>query len=630
MTNETPNIIPPFPRKLYINFFGSYLFPVLMTSFMLVFTKELTFRELLSIYSSFIVMIVVLLYDITIPFVFIKTMERKFTAYDGTPEATARINRLAGLFENIQISLILLNGFLTVLVATVAARSKGIDISVLVLSFLSYGGIGLFASFPHILFTQIFEQHLKDVPLTKETMLMNYVIRNGFVVLFAVVGVLLIAVAPIFVDVALENTSTIQLFTVRMLPPSLVGVGMAFLDITLLQLHTQRRLGIIGRFVNALGDNDYTQNPLIISSRDELGIVGVGLNRFYGSIRELLGAVDESVNLSITSAEGLAERMQESSSAITQIVANIDSVKSRIINQAAGVEETSATIKAMVDQVGHLNNIVERQSVDIQNSSSAVEEMVANIRSVTDILNRNAGAVNELSVASDGGRTKVEQAVEGSKVVLEESAGLLEASSIIQNIAEQTNLLAMNAAIEAAHAGEAGKGFAVVSDEIRKLAEQSNTQGKVITGQLGKLQTAINGITAMTKEVQDSFQVIFKLAETVKNQEQVIVNAMQEQSAGSTQVLEAIRSMKVSTQSLQQGSAEVSSGGMQIANEMKTLEQVTEEVSGAMDEMSVGTQTIMESIGEVTDASAANTNNIRKVQLEMSKFHLSCEVGKHS
>ena len=66
----------------------------------------------------------------------------------------------------------------------------------------------------------------------------------------------------------------------------------------------------------------------------------------------------------------------------------------------------------------------------------------------------------------------------------------------------------MNAAIEAAHAGEAGKGFAVVSDEIRKLAEQSNDQGKKITESLEGLEVVIQKVSDSTKQLQEQFNTI--------------------------------------------------------------------------------------------------------------------------
>ena len=251
--------------------------------------------------------------------------------------------------------------------------------------------------------------------------------------------------------------------------------------------------------------------------------------------------------------------------------------------------------------------------------------MVANIASVSQILEKNTEVVNLLTDASEKGQEQVKVAVDTAEGVLQQSAGILQASSIIQNIASRTNLLAMNAAIESAHAGEAGKGFAVVAEEIRKLAEQSSSQSKSIDENLRSLSDSISHITTDIGHVKVAFENIYELSQKVREQETVIANAMEEQNSGNQQVLEAMRAISDSTIEVKNGSAEMLVGGEQILKEMQQLSEITRVISDTMNQINDFSMHISDAVAVTTASTNSTKQNVSGLITELDTFKLSGE-----
>jgi methyl-accepting chemotaxis protein len=270
--------------------------------------------------------------------------------------------------------------------------------------------------------------------------------------------------------------------------------------------------------------------------------------------------------------------------------------------------------------ISKLNGHVEHQSSSVAQSSSAIEQMLANIQSVTRTLIKNVGNVNELMEASGVGRTGLQGVAGDIQEIARESEGILEINAVMENIASQTNLLSMNAAIEAARAGETGKGFAVVADEIRKLAENSSEQSKIISAVLKKIKESIDKITRSTDNVLSKFEAIESGVKVVADQEANIRNAMEEQGAGSKQILEAIGQVNDITQQVRSGSAVMLEGSKEVIQESKNLEKVTAEITGGMNEMASGADQVNAAIHRVNELTGQNRDSIDALVREVSRF----------
>ena len=367
------------------------------------------------------------------------------------------------------------------------------------------------------------------------------------------------------------------------------------------------------------GEGDLTKS-IDIHSKDEIGDLARYFNQTLEKIKNLVITIkQQAVNLFDIGNE-LASNMTETAAAINQITANIQSIKSRVINQSASVTETNSTMEQITVNIDKLNQHIEGQTTSVSESSSAIEEMLANIQSVTQTLVKNVENVKDLASASEVGRTGLQEVAADIQEIARESEGLLEINAVMENIASQTNLLSMNAAIEAAHAGEAGKGFAVVADEIRKLAESSGEQSKTISAVLKKIKDSIDKITKSTNGVLNKFEAIDSGVKTVSEQEENIRNAMEEQGQGSKQILDSIAQLNDITQRVKGGSMEMLEGSKEVIQESKNLEMVTQEITNGMNEMATGAEQINVAVDRVNTISGQNKENIDILVREVSKF----------
>lgn len=340
------------------------------------------------------------------------------------------------------------------------------------------------------------------------------------------------------------------------------------------------------------GQGDLTER-IQSRSKDEIGQLVSGINRFIEQLQILIQKTQEESSKMLLSADEITNQVAESNKSALNVSAMTQEV-------TASMDEVSSSLGQISD--GSSDILKKIQSID-QNAQTGSANMMS-IRDRAKELKKDAekSKRDAADIFVEVG-SSLQQAVTESKSVEQINA----LTGDILKIASQTNLLALNASIEAARAGEAGKGFAVVADEIRVLADSSREAASNIQKIIEIVNEAVNRLASEASRMLE-----FVNSDVVHDYDKFVNIIVQyEQDATTmngilTDLADQVTLMAATMQTMNQG----------IGNISRTVDENAKAISGVADD----TSQLVNAISLIQEQTETNRAISRELENEVTKF----------